>query len=225
MIYRWHANSDTCPYTPGKIICVGRNYSEHAQELHNPVPESPILFIKPASSLVAFAPPSIALPSHLGNIHYEAELALLVTRPIALLSPDPMAGIGAYGLALDLTLRELQQQLKTKGHPWECAKAFDHSCAVTPWLPLLPHTNLNTLSFTLTINQQLKQQGCPEQMIFPLTHLLGHITRYFSLQAGDMILTGTPAGVGLLCLQDQLCLSLSNSHGTLAQWHTQVTAG
>lgn len=193
----------------GKVVCVGRNYAEHARELNNPVPSEPLLFIKPATSVVPLADP-IDLPKGRGAVHYETEIALLIGAPLSGVVSDEEAGhaIAGIGLALDLTLRELQDQLKTKGHPWERAKAFDGACPLSPFVPAASAPALNDLPLQLQVNGELRQDGNSREMITPIIPLLQHIAGVFTLQPGDVVLTGTPAGVGVLQPGDRLQLSI-----------------
>lgn len=184
--------------TPGKIVCVGRNYAEHARELNNPVPPQPLLFIKPATAACPLTAP-IKLPANLGSVHYETELAILIGRPLTWASEaEALNAIAGVGLALDLTLRELQARLKTDGHPWERAKGFDGACPLSPFVPASDFDSLEALQFSLTINGDIRQQGNTRDMITPLLPLLAHISETFTLLPGDVVLTGTPAGVGVL---------------------------
>ncbi|MDR5876601.1 fumarylacetoacetate hydrolase family protein [Halomonas sp. CUBES01] len=191
-------DGQACPHQLGKVVCVGRNYTDHAKELDNPVPSEPLLFIKPATSVVDIKQP-LAPPFHRGEIHYEIELALLVGKTISDATPDEAsASITGLGLALDLTLRDVQSQLKEKGHPWEIAKAFDGACPLSPFLPLSRVPNWNALAFTLEIDGEERQHGEGADMIFTIPTLLAEMSRHFTLEPGDVILTGTPSGVGEL---------------------------
>lgn len=191
---------DNSPFgqTLGKIVCVGRNYAEHAKELDNPVPTEPILFIKPATAAVRLEE-TIAAPATRGEVHYEAELALLIGEPLSNATPEQAerAVIG-LGLALDLTLRNVQSQLKGKGHPWEIAKGFDGACPLSSFLKVKDVPNWDSLSFSLSINDELRQVGKTADMLFSVPQLLQEMSRHFTLEPGDVILTGTPAGVGVL---------------------------
>jgi 2-keto-4-pentenoate hydratase/2-oxohepta-3-ene-1,7-dioic acid hydratase in catechol pathway len=181
----------------GKIVCVGRNYAEHARELNNPVPDQPLLFIKPATSAVHLTRP-IRLPANKGAVHFETELAVLIGRPLTNASAsDAEAAILGYGLALDLTLRDLQSELKDKGHPWERAKCFDGACPLSPFVPVdqLPRDHQ---TFTLDIDQHRRQTGDTRDMLNPVVPLIAHMSSHFTLLPGDVILTGTPGGVGPL---------------------------
>ena len=140
------------PHALGKVICVGRNYAEHAKELDNPVPSEPLLFIKPATSVVDLTKP-LDPPFSRGDVHYEVELALLVGETLTHATQDEAErAIAGIGLAMDLTLRDVQTKLKEKGHPWEIAKAFDGACPLSPFLPLSRVPNWNALTFTLEID-------------------------------------------------------------------------
>lgn len=201
----------------GKVVCIGRNYVEHAKELDNPIPSSPLLFIKPATSLVAFDN-EVTLNAALGEHHYEAELALLIGTKIDAGTSTPLTHIAGVGLALDLTLRDLQSELKAQGHPWERAKAYDNSCPITPFVPCNENTFTKSIEYRFWQNGELKQHGDSSLMIFPITELLKEVSRYFTLQPGDIVLTGTPKGVGSLAQGDKLKLQLQQ-HPT---WHSEV---
>ena len=194
----------------GKVVCVGRNYAEHARELNNPVPTEPLLFIKPATSVVPMAP-SIKLVQGRGPVHYETEIALLIGAPLSgmVSEEEAEAAIIGVGLALDLTLRELQDQLKAKSHPWERAKAFDGACPLSPFVPKAEAGDLHALSLQLDINGERRQQGSAAEMITPIVALVRHIANQFSLLPGDVVITGTPAGVGVLNPGDELTLVIA----------------
>lgn len=194
----------------GKVVCVGRNYAEHARELNNPVPTEPLLFIKPATSVVPMTPP-IKLVQGRGPVHYETEIALLIGAPLSGLvsEEEAEAAIIGVGLALDLTLRELQDQLKAKSHPWERAKAFDGACPLSPFVPKAQAGDLHALSLQLDINGERRQQGSAAEMITPIVALVRHIANQFSLLPGDVVITGTPAGVGVLNPSDELTLAIA----------------
>lgn len=188
----------------GKVVCVGRNYAEHARELNNEVPSEPLLFMKPATALVPMEEP-IQLPRDRGAVHYETEIAVLIGEPLSAVDEQgAQHGIAGIGVALDLTLREVQSVLKAKGHPWEKAKAFDASCPLSAFLTPATVGDLSAVEIRLSINDQLRQSGSSAQMITPILQLISHISHWFSLQPGDVVLTGTPAGVGQLNAGDQL---------------------
>jgi len=194
---------------PGKIVCVGRNYAEHARELNNPVPDEPLLFIKPASSAVHLTRP-LDFPCNQGEVHFEAELAVLIGRPLTKASASEVeSAILGYGLALDLTLRDLQSKLKEKGQPWERAKGFDGACPLSPFVSAdkLPKGNIH---FTLDINGKRQQTGDTDDMLNPIVPLIAHMSHQFTLEPGDVILTGTPKGVGPLVSGQTLSLELED---------------
>lgn len=203
----------------GKVVCVGRNYAAHAKELNNPIPSQPLFFIKPNSSLVALDQP-LNIPHHLGSVHFELELAVLIGNDLD--NPDQIQAFNAIsglGLALDLTLRDLQSQLKQKGHPWERAKAFKGACPVSEFvtlsqLDIQQPEDLVSLEFSLMLNQQIQQRGQTQLMLFSIIELIQSASQAFGLRKGDILLTGTPEGVGelhsgnqLQCqLHDRLCV-------------------
>lgn len=196
-------------FQTGKAICVGRNYAAHAAELNNPVPTEPLLFIKPGSALQSLTN-RITL-SDLGPVHYETELTVLISKPMHQASPEEsIAAISGIGLGLDLTLRELQSELKSQGHPWEKSKAFDGSGVISPFLPPPAAGELARQEFTLHINDELRQHGLSSQMLTPIPELISYISNFFSLEPGDIVFTGTPQGVGVLEPGSSLGLSLGD---------------
>lgn len=192
----------------GKIVCVGRNYVEHIQELGNTPGERPLLFMKPCSAYVPLDAP-IRLPAN-QVCHHELEIALLIGKTIPVGSSPKLDHVAGIGLALDLTLRELQTELKQKGHPWEIAKAFDGSAPISEFIPCAEFADRNHLQFSLEKNNQLQQVGDTTKMIFPFERLLDEISKHFTLNAGDVVLTGTPAGVSSLSSGDRLRMRLED---------------
>ena len=189
---------------------MGRNYADHAKELGNEVPGSPLLFIKPATAMVAMTEP-VALPEGFGACHHELEMALLIGQPLTKAAPDQCrAAIAGIGLALDLTLRELQDELKKKGHPWERAKAFDGACPLSEFAAFDQNLDFASLTLRLTRNGGVQQQGSCGDMLFSVENLLSEISHSFTLMPGDVVLTGTPAGVGPLSSGDQLVAELGD---------------
>ncbi len=203
----------------GKVVCVGRNYAAHAQELGNEVPKAPILFMKPASSVVSIRQGVVCPnPALYGETHYEAELCIQLAADLSAATiEEAKQAIGGVTLGLDLTLRELQTELKEKGHPWERAKCFDGACVLGDWLDPQVFDDFKNVHYQLTINNELKQDGDSALMLFPVYELLANISHAFSLQAGDVIMTGTPSGVGALQVGDQLSLKLG-AH----EWQAEV---
>ncbi|MEH6799356.1 MAG: fumarylacetoacetate hydrolase family protein [Halopseudomonas sabulinigri] len=210
MIYQHRYLDGSSAHLPmGKVVCVGRNYAEHARELNNPVPTEPLLFIKPATSVVGMAG-DIELVQGRGPVHYETEISLLIGEVLCGEVSDSEAEEAIYGvgLALDLTLRELQDELKAKSHPWERAKSFDGACPLSPFVPAAEAGELSELGMQLDINGERRQQGTAAQMITPILTLIKHIATQFTLLPGDVVITGTPAGVGVLQPGDRLQLSI-----------------
>ena len=191
-----------------KVVCVGRNYAEHARELNNPVPDTPILFIKPESSVVDMHQP-LLIPA--SDCHYETEVAVLIghelTNATAAKVKTAIAGIG---LALDLTRRELQSSLKAKSHPWEIAKAFDGACPLSNFILPEELADLEDIVFSLKINDEIKQSSSTKDMLTPILPLISYMSSFFTLRPGDVVLTGTPKGVGVLQSGDRLSLQLSD---------------
>ena len=196
-------------YPAGKLVCVGRNYAEHAKELDNPVPTEPILFIKPASAVVPLEG-GFAIPEDRGSVHYEAEIAVLIGKPLSRKPNDEeiLDAISGYAVALDLTLRDVQAKLKEKGLPWEIAKAFDGACPLSPFIPGDQVEDTTDIGIRLTLNGELRQDGNSRDMLNPIIPLIQHIAGHFSLQPGDVVSTGTPAGVGPLASGEQLDIEL-----------------
>ena len=194
----------------GKVVCVGRNYAEHAKELNNPVPTEPLLFIKPGSCVVALDD-SFSIPNdERGAVHYEAEIAVLIGKPLSRKpnAEEVLDAISGFAPALDLTLRELQDKLKAKAYPWEVAKSFDGACVLASFVPGDAVEDLSDIGIRLSLNGELRQDGNSRDMLNPILPLIQHICGHFSLQAGDVILTGTPVGVGPLTAGDTLELEL-----------------
>ena len=213
MRYR-HVFLDASPIdlNPGKVVCIGRNYLEHIRELNNPIPERPVLFIKPSTALVDLDTP-LQLPSERGSCHHEIELAVLIGATLCQADAEAARpAVAGYALALDLTLRDLQTELKNKGQPWEMAKAFDGSCPITPFLKPEALSNPRNVDLALIVNGQLRQQGNTAQMMRGVFELLALCSQHFTLLPGDVVLTGTPAGVGPLQAGDSLELILAGRH-------------
>lgn len=188
----------------GKIVCVGRNYAAHARELNNPVPREPILFIKPATALTALDKP-LRLPANRGECHYETEIAVLIGERLSHCDKQQaQRAIAGFGVALDLTLRDLQSQLKEKGQPWEKAKSFDGACPISAFVAPDAIADLASIPLRLTVNREVVQDDSSARMLFPILDLLVYISTFFTLLPGDIVLTGTPEGVGPLHEGDRL---------------------
>ncbi|MFQ0827741.1 fumarylacetoacetate hydrolase family protein [Serratia fonticola] len=192
-----------------KVVCVGSNYSDHIKEMGSVTPPEPVLFIKPETALCDIRQP-VAIPQGLGSIHHEVELAVLIGTPLKQANEDRVArAIAGYGVALDLTLRDLQAGFKKAGQPWEKAKAFDGSCPISGFIPVAEFGDPQNAELSLSINDELRQQGNTRDMINPILPLIAYMSRFFTLRAGDIILTGTPQGVGPMVSGDMLKISLN----------------
>ncbi|MGD9898834.1 MAG: fumarylacetoacetate hydrolase family protein [Calditrichaceae bacterium] len=191
-------------YNPTKIIGVGRNYSEHIKEMQSEKTADPVLFIKPVSALCDIMSP-LLLPKNYGSVHHEIELAVCVGKSGSNIRiGDALDFIAGYGLALDLTLRDLQAEAKKAGLPWAVAKGFDNSCPVSVFVPAADVADVNNLNLMLKVNGEVRQKGNTGQMLFKLDVLIASISRFFRLEKGDIILTGTPSGVGPLHEGDKI---------------------
>lgn len=194
--------------TINTIFCIGRNYALHAHELGNAVEDEPVVFLKPNSS-VNFGR-DIVLPSYSNNIHHEVELVLLVGEIDGKISQKNLAG---YGIGIDLTARDVQDELKARRLPWTLAKGFKGAAVLTEFLPMTePMIDLANLGLQLWVNNELRQDGNTCDMIYNVDYLLDYLHQHFGLQAGDVIFTGTPKGVGQLKAGDSVKLGLDNSH-------------
>src|SRR5882757_5187436 len=187
-----------------KIFCVGRNYVAHAIELNNDVPDEPVIFMKPKSALLQSHTP-FYYPEFTNELHYECELVLRVCKNGKYIQ-ERHAGNYYNGIAvgIDFTARDIQDELKKKGLPWEKAKAFDNSAALSKFVDITPEINKKNINFSLHKNKELVQKGNSGKMIFSFDSIIEHISNYFSLNIGDIIFTGTPAGVGECVVGDEL---------------------
>jgi 2-keto-4-pentenoate hydratase/2-oxohepta-3-ene-1,7-dioic acid hydratase in catechol pathway len=193
------------------IYCVGRNYAQHAAELGNAVPEAPMIFMKPSHALIEMNGQPILLPKDQGEVHYEAELVLHIGKTYKKgISVDDL--VDRFALGIDFTLRELQNELKKKGHPWMSAKGFLRSAPIGPFLPFLGEAEIKHTDFTLWKNGVEVQRGNTSIMIFHLQAIVDYCAEHYGLGPGDLIYTGTPAGAGSLVNGDQLRLQWGNQH-------------
>lgn len=187
-----------------KIICIGRNYADHAKELNNPIPKEPLFFIKPDSAVLRNND-DFYLPDFSDDVHYEAEIYVKIHKKgkniQAKFAPTYYKEIG---IGIDITARDIQQKCKEKGLPWEKAKGFDGSAPVSKTLPLSDFEDVNAINFELHINDKVVQKGFTGDMLFPVDRIIEEASKYFMLKIGDVIFTGTPAGVGKLNAGDHL---------------------
>lgn len=207
-------NGHPLPLEPGKVVCVGVNYSDHAKEMaFTPSTiEQPTLFLKPRTALRSLAG-GFSIPQQRGACDHEVELAVLIGSRLHNATPEQAEqAIAGYGLALDLTLRDVQMDLKDRGRPWECAKSFDGSCPVSGFVHADELDIAQGVDFSLSINGEVRQQTNTRFMEIPLYRLLALMSKWFTLEPGDIVLTGTPEGVGPLSTGDQLQLTLDERY-------------
>jgi len=197
-------------YSIGKIVCVARNYAEHAKELGNEIPDNPVLFIKPSSSVI-YSGGEILYPSFSNNMHHEVELVLLIGNTIK--DADEYTSknaIEAYSVGLDMTLRDVQGELKKKGSPWTVAKCFDTSCVLTDFISASDYNLSLDEVISLSVNDTRRQYEKLNLMLFPPVQLVQYISSLMTLEEGDLVFTGTPAGVGPVKPGDKISASISN---------------
>lgn len=187
-----------------KIICIGRNYAEHAKELGNDIPEEPVIFMKPKSALLQVHTP-FYYPEFTNELHYECELVLRVCKNGKYIQERHASNYyNGITVGIDFTARDIQDEAKKKGLPWEKAKAFDNSAAVGKFIDLTADINKKNINFSLLKNGEQVQKGNSSEMIFNFDAIVANISNYFSLNIGDIIFTGTPAGVGECVVGDEL---------------------
>ena len=178
-----------------KIICIGRNYIDHIKELSNQKPMNPVVFLKPDSSVIA-KNQNFIIPSFSNEIHHEVELVIKINKVGKHI--DKFFSHKYYdeiGLGIDFTARDIQSNLKEKGHPWEKSKAFDNSCMVGNFLKKEKLEDISKIEFSLIKNNELVQSGCSNEMLWKIDELISYVSQYFTLKIGDLIFTGTPSGV------------------------------
>lgn len=187
-----------------KIFCIGRNYVEHARELKNEIPDEPVIFMKPKTALLQGNIP-FYYPEFTNELHYEVELVLRVCKNGKHIQEQQADKyVNQITVGIDFTARDIQQQLKQKSLPWEKAKAFDSSALVGRWIDIYPNELQESIHFSLLLNGDKVQQGNTANMIFSFREIIAYISSYFSLNIGDLIFTGTPAGVGECVVGDRL---------------------
>ncbi len=187
-----------------KIICIGRNYAAHIEELKNEKPGKPVVFLKPDTALLKGGAP-FYYPDFSENIHHELELALKISKEGKYIQPQfAYRYFEEIGLGIDFTARDLQDQCKAKGLPWEIAKAFNGSAPIGNFKPVSDFSDLKDIDFHLEINGELKQKGNTSLMLFDFATIISYVSQFFTLKKGDLIYTGTPAGVGPVKIGDQL---------------------
>ncbi len=187
-----------------KIICIGRNYVDHAKELNNEVPAKPVFFMKPDSAMVIANRPFF-YPDFSKDVHFELEVVIRIDRlGRSIEEQHANRYFSEIGLGVDFTARDLQSEMKKKGLPWEIAKGFDYSAPVSEFFPVSKYKNLHNLSFRLDLNGSTVQNGNTSLMIFTFEKIISYVSRFVTLKTGDLIFTGTPAGVGPVAINDRL---------------------
>ncbi|WP_288369426.1 fumarylacetoacetate hydrolase family protein [uncultured Algoriphagus sp.] len=187
-----------------KIICIGRNYAAHIEELKNEKPGNPVVFLKPDTALLKNGAP-FYYPDFSKNIHHEAELVVKISKEGKYIQKKfAHRYFEEIGLGIDFTARDLQEQCKTKGLPWEIAKAFNGAAPIGDFISVDTIADLNDISFHLTINGEVRQEGNTSMMLFDFGTIIEYVSQFFTLKKGDLIYTGTPAGVGPVKIGDRL---------------------
>ncbi len=187
-----------------KIICIGRNYVDHAKEFNNPLPVKPVFFFKPETSLLRRNRP-FYYPDFSEEIHYETELVLKISK-LGKNIQEKFAGTyyDEIGIGIDFTARDIQKECKNKGLPWEIAKAFDNSSPIGQFIPVNEFKDIKNINFHLKLNDKIVQRGNSSEMIFSFEAVIAYVSRFVTLKTGDLIYTGTPAGVGPVKIGDML---------------------
>ena len=193
-----------------KIICIGRNYAAHIEELKNEKPGQPVVFLKPDTALIKGEAP-FYYPDFSTNIHHEIELVLKISKEGKYIQPQfAHRYFEEIGLGIDFTARDLQDQCKAKGLPWEIAKAFNGSAPIGNFKPVSEFSDLKNIDFHLEINGEVKQKGNTSLMLFDFATIISYVSQFFTLKKGDLVYTGTPAGVGPVQTGDQLIGFIGN---------------
>ncbi|MDK9716344.1 MAG: fumarylacetoacetate hydrolase family protein [Trichlorobacter sp.] len=196
-------------YIVGKILCIGRNYVDHIKELGNDAPSAPVVFMKPATAIIGNGE-SVVIPAYSSDCHYEAELAVLIgVEGKDITEADALSHVAGYGVAIDMTLRDVQDNLKKKGLPWEIAKGFDTSCPLSDFVPVDKVADPQGLTICLSLNGEQRQNGSTGLMINSAARIISYLSGIFTLEEGDVILTGTPAGVGRVVAGDRMEASIA----------------
>ena len=187
-----------------KLICIGRNYTDHIKELENEKPTDPVVFLKPDTAILLKKQPFF-IPEFSNNVHHEVEVLIKINRVGKYIDKKfAHKYYSEIGLGIDFTARDLQAQLKAKGLPWEKAKAFDGAAVIGSWLPKENFKDLNNLDFSLKKNDDVVQKGNTSLMLWKIDEIIEYVSKYFTLKIGDVIFTGTPAGVGKVVANDKL---------------------
>ena len=187
-----------------KLICIGRNYTDHIKELENEKPTDPVVFLKPDTAILLKKQPFF-IPDFSNDVHYEVEILVKINKVGKHIAKKfAHKYYDEIGLGIDFTARDLQSKLKAKGLPWEKAKSFDGAAVIGKWLPKSEIENVNDINFSLKKNEEVVQSANTELMLWKIDELIEYVSKYFTLKIGDIIFTGTPAGVGKVNVNDQL---------------------
>lgn len=194
-----------------KIIAIGRNYAEHIKELNNEKPDEPVIFMKPETAVLKNGEP-FYYPSFSSDVHHEVEILLKISK-IGKNIEEKFAHkyYDEIGIGIDFTARDVQSKLKSKGLPWDLAKGFNGSAPISEFVPKTNYSNLQDLNFHLEVNGEIRQKGNTSMMLYPFDYIIAFVSKYFTLKPGDIIFTGTPAGVAPVQIGDKLSLFIEDS--------------
>ncbi|TVR28541.1 MAG: fumarylacetoacetate hydrolase family protein [Balneolaceae bacterium] len=199
----------------GSLYCIGRNYAKHAAEMNSDVPDNPVVFLKPRSSII-FTGENIVIPELTNDVHHEVELVVLIGQKVRNVTPDEAgSAIKAFGVGLDMTARDLQAEAKKAGLPWSLAKGFETFAPLGTLYPYTKDLDLQNLSIEVQVNAEVRQKGQTSDMIFSVNQIISYISTYFTLYPGDLIYTGTPEGVSAVKKGDQITATLGEDISTL----------
>ena len=202
--------------TPRSIYCIGRNYIKHAKELNNPVPSSPLVFLKPQSAL-CFDGDEIIIPEQSSDVHHEVEIVVAISKSGKNISEEAAQEyIAGIGIGIDFTARDIQQRAKESGHPWSVAKGFDTFAPISRFIHATEFKDLGNINVDLSVNGVNRQSGNSSQMIFSIPFLISYLSGIFTLHPGDLIFTGTPSGVSQVKAGDKIEATLGNKFTTLS---------
>lgn len=187
-----------------KIFCIGRNYAKHAEEMGNEIPDEPVIFMKPKSALIQGHTP-FYYPEFTNDLHYESELVVRISKNGKYIQEKHASNYyNAISVGIDFTARDIQTQLKEKGLPWEKSKSFDNSAAVGKFIDMTPAIDKKNINFSFLKNKEVVQKANSKEMIFSIDKIVSNISNYFSVNIGDLVFTGTPAGTGECIVGDVL---------------------
>lgn len=198
------------------IYCIGRNYTEHTIELNNPIPTSPLVFLKPQST-ICFDGSEISISPQSNDVHHEVELVLAISKESKNVKPEnALDHVSGIGIGIDFTARDIQQKAKQAGHPWTIAKGFDNFAPISTFVPIQEIKDLDNLDLQLSVNGVKRQSGNTSQMIFPIAQLISYLSEVFTLAPGDLVFTGTPSGVSAVKSGDKIFAELDNNLTSLS---------